>query len=99
MGTVGRRGKVADIRKLAAGFCLVGSAFFIDGCATAKLTYLDNGQPAYLVKCGGWFANWNACVDKAGRVCRRRGYSVNSADEFEGRMVLTCKSESQTVKP
>ncbi len=92
-------GKVFDIRKLAAGLCLVGSAFFMISCATAKLTYLDNGQPAYLVRCGGWFASWNACVDKAGQVCRRRGYSVNSADEFEGRMLLTCKAQSQAEKP
>jgi hypothetical protein len=91
--------KVFDIRKLAARVCLVSSTFFIISCATAKLTYLDNGQPAYLVKCGGWFANWNACVVKAGQVCRRRGYSVSSADEFEGRMLLTCKADSQTEKP
>jgi hypothetical protein len=87
------------MRKLVLGAGLAGLVCFLAACASAKPTYLDNGQPAYLVKCGGWFSNWNACVVKAGRVCRRRGYSVSMADEFEGRMLVACKGESTAAKP
>jgi len=87
------------MRNMSVGCGFVWVAFFLVGCASAKPTYLDSGQAAYLVKCGGWFSSWNACVVKAGRVCRRRGYTVTTADEFEGRMLVACKGESPTARP
>ena len=48
----------------------------ISGCATVSETYLPNGNKGYNIGCDGSALSWDLCYNKAGEICKSRGYRV-----------------------
>lgn len=59
----------------------------ITGCATAKQTYTSDGQKGYIINCSGSGGNWGMCYEKAGKICRDRGYIVLEKSGDQGVMM------------
>ena len=60
------------------------------GCSSVKPTFLADGQKGYVVSCHGPLKSWSTCMQTAGKVCRSRGYTIHSGDEFAREMVVSC---------
>ena len=63
------------------------------GCANPKVTFSEQGQKAFLVTCRGPFTSWSSCLVKAGRLCKDRGYEIVHGDEFDRKMIVSCKAK------
>jgi hypothetical protein len=50
------------------------------GCAQHKTTYLPDGRHGHSISCSGGALNWNLCYEKAGELCKARGYDVISKE-------------------
>jgi hypothetical protein len=46
------------------------------GCATSTQTYAPDGGQAHSINCSGAALNWGMCYEKAGSLCKERGYEV-----------------------
>lgn len=51
-------------------------ALILTGCATSKQTYAPDGSNAYSLDCSGTARNWGMCYEKAGELCKEKGYTV-----------------------
>jgi hypothetical protein len=50
---------------------------FILGCgAVASKTYLPSGEEGYTISCSANYQTWGHCYQKAGNLCRNRGYDI-----------------------
>jgi hypothetical protein len=58
------------------------------GCATQKAVYLPDGRQGYSINCSGPDLNWGMCYEKAGEVCKSRGYDVISKTGDQGSSVV-----------
>lgn len=52
------------------------SALLLTGCAASKTTYLPDGTKGQSINCSGPYLNWGACYEKAGQLCKTRGYEI-----------------------
>lgn len=48
----------------------------LTGCASASKTYTPDGSEGYSLNCSGGGRNWGMCYEKAGELCKERGYTV-----------------------
>lgn len=48
----------------------------LSGCATASKTYTADGKEGYTIDCNGTASSWSYCYEKAGELCKARGYEV-----------------------
>ena len=48
----------------------------ISACATVSDTYLPSGKKGYNIGCDGSALSWDLCYNKAGEICKSRGYRV-----------------------
>lgn len=48
----------------------------LTGCATSTQTYAPDGGQAHSINCSGAALNWGMCYEKAGSLCKERGYEV-----------------------
>ena len=48
----------------------------ISACATVSETYLPSGNKGYNIGCDGSALSWDLCYNKAGEICKSRGYRV-----------------------
>jgi hypothetical protein len=48
----------------------------IAGCATWRSVRQADGWTTYVVSCGGPFLNMGHCLERAGGICRGRGYTI-----------------------
>lgn len=46
------------------------------GCAQHKTTYLPDGRQGHSISCSGGSLSWNLCYEKAGEICKAKGYDV-----------------------
>ena len=46
------------------------------GCADSEPTFTSSGQRGHSIDCSGEFSTWGDCYEKAGELCRARGYRV-----------------------
>jgi hypothetical protein len=46
------------------------------GCATSTQTYAPDGGQAHSINCSGAALTWGQCYEKAGSICKERGYDV-----------------------
>lgn len=46
------------------------------GCATSSPTYAPDGSRAHSINCSGAALNWGMCYEKAGQLCKEKGYEV-----------------------
>jgi hypothetical protein len=58
--------------------------FSLAGCVTANPTYVPDGRQGYAIDCGGEFASWGGCYEKAGALCGSRGYDVFNKSSDQG---------------
>lgn len=48
----------------------------LSGCASASKTYAPDGSAAYSLNCSGAARNWGMCYERAGDLCKDKGYEV-----------------------
>lgn len=56
------------------------SLLFLCSCSGVKQSYSPNGKPSYEIKCNNAAASLNGCYQKAGEICKSKGYSVISTN-------------------
>ena len=66
----------------------------VSGCATANLTYLADGQPAYQVNCNLGLDGFNRCYRKAGEICGKRGFVLY---DWQGRTLPVRNSDPSEI--
>lgn len=49
---------------------------FLTGCASSSPTYAPDGSQGHSLNCSGLARNWGMCYEKAGNICKERGYTV-----------------------
>ena len=73
--------------------CILITLVVLGGCASSKQIFLETGEVGYRVKCGGkTFGSWSDCYQRAGEVCKAKGYDVVSQiydDRFSGGLCVT----------
>jgi hypothetical protein len=52
------------------------AAISFTGCATSTQTYAPDGGQAHSINCSGAALTWGQCYEKAGSICKERGYEV-----------------------
>ena len=88
-GTAPYRSPIFDrVRACVRAAVIALCATAVSGCAHIERTYLADGQPGYLIKCG----SWAKCLVKAGRLCKARGFTTTYTDELDREMLVSCKS-------
>jgi hypothetical protein len=59
-------------------YFVVLAAVVLGGCvaatATSKPIYLPDGTQGFAITCNGNYANWNTCLEEAGKICGPNGY-------------------------
>jgi len=65
-------------------FFLLVSALALVGCAPSREIYLPDGSVGYNIQCDGTANSISNCFQKAGELCRSKGYSLLNR---EGEMV------------
>tara|TARA_B100000686_G_C15971674_1_gene563027 strand:+ start:134 stop:430 length:297 start_codon:yes stop_codon:yes gene_type:complete len=50
--------------------------FVLNGCATVKETYSQDGRKAYTLNCSGSARGWDKCYVAAGELCKTKGYDI-----------------------
>ena len=45
-------------------------------CASSSKTYTPNGGVGYNIDCSGTARNWGMCYEKAGELCKEKGYDI-----------------------
>ena len=71
--------------------CL-GMSLGLAACSGTRRVYLENGAPAYLITCGGYFNSWESCLVKAGKLCRTHGYDTVRSVEYDRTLLISCKT-------
>lgn len=66
-------------------------ALLLSGCASSSQTYAPDGGQAYSLNCSGTVRNWGMCEQKAGDICKEKGYKVLSTMGDNG-IVVTANS-------
>jgi hypothetical protein len=61
--------------------------FIFVGCANSRQTYTPDGRVGHSINCSGTARNWGMCEEKAGEICKERGYDVLSANGDNGAIV------------
>jgi hypothetical protein len=64
------------LRNLLSLLFLALLATQISGCATWRSVRQADGWTTYVVSCGGPFLNMGHCLERAGELCRGRGYTI-----------------------
>lgn len=57
------------------------------GCASATKTYAPDGRVAYSIDCSGTARNWGMCYEKAGEICKEKGYDTIMVNGEQGASV------------
>jgi hypothetical protein len=52
----------------------------LTGCAMSKETYLPDGRLGHSISCDGSAVGMNVCFEKAGELCKGRGYDLVSRE-------------------
>jgi len=55
---------------------LIVLCLLLAGCASSSPTYSPDGSKAYSLNCSGAARNWGMCYEKAGNLCKEKGYIV-----------------------
>lgn len=61
---------------LKTGIPLLLATAILAGCAFSTEYRSQDGWINYVINCSGAASNFGACLDKAGDICRGRGYRV-----------------------
>ena len=51
-------------------------SLILTGCASSSPTYAPDGSKAYSLDCSGSARTWGMCYEKAGELCKEKGYEV-----------------------
>lgn len=62
------RGQVACTSMLIAAL--------LSGCATFSETYTADGKKGYSISCSGLALHWGMCYERAGELCKERGFEI-----------------------
>jgi hypothetical protein len=57
-------------------FSILLLTFILNGCATVKETYSQDGKKAYTLNCSGTARGWDKCYSAAGELCGTKGYDI-----------------------
>jgi hypothetical protein len=59
------------------------ASLLVAGCASSK-TFDAEGKEALVLNCSGMARNWGMCYEKAGELCRTKGYEVVEKSGYSG---------------
>ncbi len=74
-------------------FFFLISVSLISGCASSTKTYGPSGEQAYSLNCSGTVRNWGMCFEKAGEICKSRGYKIINATTDSGTIVSATQGQ------
>ena len=74
-------------------FLVLLSVLLISGCASSSKTYGPSGEQAYSLNCSGTARNWGMCFEKAGEICKSRGYEIINATTDSGTIISATQSQ------
>lgn len=60
----------------------------IYGCVRVSERYTPDGGVAYSIKCAGSINSWDRCYNKAGDLCKYKGYEILEKEETPSRPVM-----------
>ncbi|KAF0843441.1 hypothetical protein FNL37_0867 [Methylovorus glucosotrophus] len=55
---------------------IIPLVLLLTGCATSSPTYAPDGSKAFSLDCSGAARNWGMCYEKAGQLCKEKGYEI-----------------------
>lgn len=61
-------------------------ASVLSSCAVATRTHGPDGREAFSIDCSGSANSWAACYQRAGELCKEKGYTVLSSTSETGSM-------------
>ena len=64
------------MQKIIVLFSALFLTFVLNGCATVKETYSQDGRKAYALNCSGTARGWDKCYAAAGELCKTKGYDI-----------------------
>ena len=64
------------MKKIIVLFSTLFLTFVLNGCATVKETYSQDGRKAYTLNCSGLVRGWDICYAAAGELCKTKGYDI-----------------------
>ena len=64
------------MKKIIVLFSTLFLTFVLNGCATVKETYSQDGRKAYTLNCSGLARGWDKCYAAAGELCKTKGYDI-----------------------
>ena len=84
MGKSNEKMALVDIKKIILATITTLS---LGGCASASKTYAPDGSLAYSLNCSGTARNWGMCYEKAGNLCKEKGYKIIVMNGENGNMM------------
>jgi hypothetical protein len=64
------------------------ASLLLAGCATSSQTYAPDGSQAHSINCSGSALNWGMCYEKAGQICKEKGYEVVAGGTDSGSTIV-----------
>ena len=64
------------MQKIIVLFSTLFLTFVLNGCATVKEIYSQDGRKAYALNCSGAARGWDKCYAAAGELCKTKGYDI-----------------------
>jgi len=80
------------------GLALLGGCSAYHGLIgpTASATFTADGRAGYSISCDGTRLSWESCTDKAGELCKDRGYDIIEKRDWgypvSRTMLVACKN-------
>ena len=69
----------------------------LSACATSKTIYGPNGQEAHSINCSGMVLSLADCWEKAGDICKNKGYDIIGAMTNNGQMITVNAAGIQSM--
>lgn len=63
-------------------------ALTLTGCASSLPTYAPDGGQAHSINCSGTARTWGMCYEKAGEICKERGYDIVAGGTDENALLV-----------
>jgi len=60
----------------------------ICGCVSVSERYTSDGGLVYSIKCSGSINDWDSCYNRAGDLCKYKGYVIEEKEERPSRPIM-----------
>ncbi len=73
-------------------------AALVTACATSREVYTSTGELGYSIDCSGTGLDWDMCLEKAGKLCREKGFEILQTSSDTGNFSFQ-QSSGKTRSP